>query len=580
MLAGLGGVAPMEAIEVIDSTMPEQLDRAHLVGFVDVRVEGPVHVVRLIDRRLVPALANVLAQGQLLGARLAAGAWAVQALETITVEDFARLSTFLVPLATPALDGLTASLWDEAWAFTRGGRSETVARLELALRTATGVRRLVLLRRIAEVKLFLGLPEEALATIALAGRSPPRTSWIPDVAVRRVLEGQLTHVLDAWHKLSVDEAMAALELVRAECLSYLVKKDETQRAYLELEKRLRKLKGPSVAHLWIRWAKGWSWFLSEILGRAADCMKACALVREQVPAEVLSQDDDAIAFVRAEGIATASIGAFTRARELADEHIRLAERAGRLRDQCLGWNARALVHYGMGELQAARKAFERSLELARTTGWLRREAITLHNLTLVLTELEELDLAFTFETTYARLSVLVGNHAGKAEAPLVLAAVELARGKLKEADALITQARKVAEANGWDMLVAWSRALTGRLRLLRYRATADTLEVSKAKNDLLAAIEVYEEHSLAWTEELDPAEVFADYAVALKWSGQAAQGREVIEKALEKFPAENLVSGQQLQLARAVLSGQAVESALAWFDEHDFKRRASLWRRY
>lgn len=577
-LSGLGGVAPLAALSAIDPSVPAALSRAATASLVELQPHGPFEVARLTDQRMRPALANVLSQGQLLGARLAAGAWAVQALEEIDSAHFSRLASFLVPLATPALDGLTASLWDEAWAFTRGGRSETVGRLESALRTATGVRRLVLLRRIAEVKLFLGLPDEAIATIASAGKPQPARDTLPDMAVGRVLDGQLTHVLDRWDRLSVDEALTALELVRAECVSYLVKKDDTQRAYGELEKRLLKLKGDAVPHLWIRWAKGWSWFLCEIVGRAADAMKACALVREQVSEEVLARDEDAIAFVRAEEIATASIGEFSRARALSDEHIALSEKAGRLRDACLGWNARAIVHYGQGELAQARKAFERSLELARSTGWLRREAITLHNLTLVLTEMEELELAASFESTYARLSVLIGNHAGKAEAPLVLAAVELARWRLKEAEALIQQARKVAEANGWNMLVAWSRALTGRLRLLRYKKGGDVLDVTKAKNDLLAAIEVFEEHSLAWTEELDPGEVFAEYALALKWSGQAAQAKEVIARALAKLPKENVVSIRQLELASAAVSGQGLDAALRWFEDHQFKRRAALWR--
>jgi len=264
---------------------------------------------------------------------------------------------------------------------------------------------------------------------------------------------------------------------------------------------------------------------------------------------------------------------------LTGEHIALADRAGKLRDACLGWNARAIVHYGQGALGQARKDFERSLELARSTGWLRREAITLHNLTLVLTELGELDAAFAGETTYARLSVLVGNHAGKAEAPLVLAAVELARGRLAEADALIVVARKAAEQNGWDMLITWSRALTGRLRLLRYKTGGDVLEVTKAKNDLMAAIEVLEERSVGWTEELDPGEVVANLALALKWSGQVQQGKDAIARTLARLPAENVVSRKQLEVASAVLAGQPIDAALQWFEERGFKRRVAVWRK-
>lgn len=580
-LAALGGVAPVAALSSVNPQLPLQLQPALMAGLVRVEREGPFDVCRLVDPRLGAPLAAVLSQGSLLGVRLSVGAWAVQALEQLDSPGFTRLADLLVPLAAPALDAMTSSLWHEALAMTKPGRSEAAGWLELAARTAHGVRKLVLLRRVAEVKLFLGLPDEAIAVIAGAGKPPASTPQpLPASAVGRVLEAQARGVLDRWDLLSVDEAMAALDLVRAECISYLVKKEETQKAFTDLEKKLGKLKGAAVPHLWVRWAKGWSWFLCEILGRSQDAMKACVLVRKQVSAAQLAADEDAIAFVRAEEIATCSIGEFTRAMALTVEHIALAERAGKLRDACLGWNARGIVHYGQGDLAQARKAFERSLELARSTGWLRREAITLHNLTLVLIELGELDTAFANESTYGRLSVLVGNHAGKAEAPLVLAAVELARGRLVEAEALVQQARKAAEQNGWDMLVTWSRALLGRLRLARYRAGGDALEVTRAKNDLMAAIEVFEERNVGWTEEVDPGEVVAHLALACRWSGQPQPGREAIARTLARLPKENVVSRKQLEVVSALLEGQPVDGPLAWFEAHGFQRRVALWRRF
>ncbi|MFZ5441353.1 MAG: tetratricopeptide repeat protein [Myxococcota bacterium] len=579
-LAALGGAAPLAALSAVGPELPAALAPALTAGLVHVERSGSLEVCRFTDPRLVHALLPGLPHARVLGARLAAGAWAVQALDALAPSEFVRLAGVLVPLATPALDEVTASLWDEAWAVTRGGRAETASRLELAVRGASGVRRLVLLRRLAEVKLFLGLPEEAVAVISGAGRvTPGAPQPMPDSAAGRVLAAQHRGVLDRWDRLTPDEALAALDVVRAECISYLVKKDETQRAFAELERKLTRLAGPVASHLWIRWAKGWSWFLSEILGRGADAMRACGVVRRHVSEAELAADEDVLAFVRAEEIATCSIGELSRARGLTEEHITLARRAGRLRDECLAWNARGIVHYGQGELPAARRAFERALELARTTGWLRREAITLHNLTLVLSELGELDAAFSAETTYARLSVLMGNHAGRAEAPLVLGGLELARGRLVEAEALLSQARKAAEANGWDMLIAQGRALFGRLRLLRYRAGGDVLEVARAKNDLLAAIEVFEERSLAWTEDIDPSEVFALQALALKWSGQTAQGRDLLARTRPRVPADNVVSHAQLAVAAAALGAEPLEQALRWFDERGFSRRAALWRR-
>jgi tetratricopeptide (TPR) repeat protein len=193
----------------------------------------------------------------------------------------------------------------------------------------------------------------------------------------------------------------------------------------------------------------------------------------------------------------------------------------------------------------------------------------------VLTELGEYDAAFAGESLYGRLSVLMGNHAGLAEAPLVLASVELARGRLGEADKLIASARKVAESNGWDMLVAWSRALSGRLRLQRYKQATDALELSRAKADFLAAIETYEERSLAWTEELDPAEVYAHYALTLKWTGQVKQARDTLTRAAARFPKDNAISHEQLKLAQRALDGDTTQE---WFESRGFVRRVALWR--
>lgn len=88
--------------------------------------------------------------------------------------------------------------------------------------------------------------------------------------------------------------------------------------------------------------------------------------------------------------------------------------------------------------------------------------------------------------------------------------------------------------------MTWGRALTGRLRLLRVKGGGDVLEITKAKNDLMAAIEVLEERNVGWSEELDPGEVVGLSALALKWSGQAAAATEVIAQTLHRLPAENM----------------------------------------
>ncbi len=577
-LAVLGGVAPLAALATIDPGLPLALQRASIAGLVTFERRGPLEVCRFTDVRVVPGLGSGVSSAQSLGIKVTAGAWAAEALEQLEPDAFGPVADVLVPLAGPALDGTVASVWLEAWAGVAPGRAEAAARLESALVQAHGVRRLVLLRRLAELKLFLGHSEEALASLQTVGRTVMTNARQPRSRALDILAAQPLGVLDRWDTLTPTEALLAIELTKGECLSHLLRREETEKIFHDLEQRLGKLSGGAATHLWIRWARSWSWFLCEVLGRAADAVKACAMVRQKAAAADLVADEDALGFVRAQEIACVSIGDFTRARQLADELITLAERGGRLRDVCLAWNARAILHFGQGELVPARRAFEKAIEMARTTAWTRREAISSHNLALVLTELGELDAAHAIETQYAKLSVLIGNHAAKVEAPLVLANVELSRGDLTSADALLTTARKLSETNGWAMMVATVRSLSGRLRLLRYRANGDTLELTKAKNDFLASLEVLEEHSTAWTEELDPGEVYALYAATLKLNGQTDAAKAALARGQARMPSENIVSQKQMAVARAYVDGVSIEPALEWFAERSFERRVGLWR--
>jgi tetratricopeptide (TPR) repeat protein len=509
-----------------------------------------------------------------------AGLWAVARLPEL-VPVFEQGADALLPLAFFALDRPEASFWQEAWAGLLAARGELNAALEVQLAAAAnaqGARRAVLLRRIADAQLFAGQPEKTLATLSTIGRASLAASPVPTGPVARVLAAQARPLLDRWESLSSDEALAMVDLTRAEALSHLVKKDDTTKAFGDLEKRLEKLSGDVAAQLWARWARSQAWFLCEILGKAAVALKACQKVRTRVPAELLAKDPDLLGFVRAEEIACSGLGDFTRALQLAEEMTALAGARNDVRGQCLAWNARAILHLGQGEPGPSRKGFERSLELARATGWRRREAITTHNLALVLLELGDWDRAQAYEERYAALSITIGNHAASAEAPAVLAGVALARGDLSKAELLITQTRKAAESNEWGMLLAWSRALAGKLRLQRYAQARDSIELSKARNDLLAAIDLFEESSTSWTEEVDPAEVYALHAAALKLGGNASGARDALARAQKHVPAQNVVSVRALAVGAAFVEGGGIEPALEWFVTRGYQRLTGLWR--
>ena len=277
-------------------------------------------------------------------------------------------------------------------------------------------------------------------------------------------------------------------------------------------------------------------------------------------------------------MACTSAGNFARGKQLVERQIQLAEGRGLVRDQCLAWNARAILHFGEGELLPARAAFSKAIELARATGWTRREAISTHNLALVLCELGELEVAHEAESDYSRLSEKIGNHAGQAEAPLVLAAVAIARERYDQAKQLIHQARSASDSNGWQMLTAWARALQGRSLIAQALTRKDPLELAKARNELAAALEALEDTNTAWTEELDPGEVYSLAAVAQLQSGHADAAQQILERGAKKVVDQNVVAKRTLGLGSAALAGKLPE-AIKWFEERGYVRLVTLWKK-
>jgi hypothetical protein len=385
---------------------------------------------------------------------------------------------------------------------------------------------------------------------------------------------------DSWATLPAEAALAFAQLARAEALSHLMRSEEAARAFADAESKLKQLRGTVAAEAWVRWAKAQTWFLCEILGDARAAVAVCARVRERVPKEELEHDLHAIALLRAEEVAASSAGEFQRAKGLVEEQIALAARQQNPREECLARNARGLLHLGEGELDEAKAAFERSRALAVQSAWTRREAIALHNQALVACEQLALEEAEALERRYAKLSAAIGNESALAEAPLVLAAVELARGALELGEALLVSARKVAETRGWVMLQAQARALAGRACLLRFARSHDPLELPKARTHLLTALDVLEEHTIAWSEELDPGETYALLAFSLVKSGQTSKAADTLRRAEQRISEANVVSRRALAPAQALAVGEGLDEALKWFDARGYRRVAAQWRAF
>ena len=159
----------------------------------------------------------------------AVGSWAERQLCGETRNDALRAVALpqSIRAAEAVKDATRASL---AWELSArsGGGAFALRRAELG---AQGVRRLVLLRLLAEEELFRGEVQKAVATALSGSRlsvTPPAS--IPAPWLEATLRG-VTDELERWDRLTVEEAQLALELTRAEAISQLGQATETRRAF-------------------------------------------------------------------------------------------------------------------------------------------------------------------------------------------------------------------------------------------------------------------------------------------------------------------------------------------------------------
>ncbi|HET9451233.1 MAG TPA: AAA family ATPase [Aggregicoccus sp.] len=484
----------------------------------------------------------------------------------------------LAGLLVRALDGrgaeAEASLWLELIArvhLRHQRRPEALRALRAAVQSATGIRRLVLQRRLGEEENVAGETQLALTTFAArpAAFMPPVT--LPPALAQRVM-GLVDDPLERWDTLSLDEASISLELARSEALAHIGKSEDTAAAFSLLETRLRRLSGGAAVYLWTRWARTWSWFLAELLGRPRDALRVCEQVRARADVQAAGLDRTSEALLRAEQVAASRTGELERARQLADAQLELARARGNLTDEVVVWNARGIIHMSVGELEAARRGFGTSADMARSIGFKRREAIALHNLGIALLEQADSAGARAAQLRYMELSRDVGNRPASAYGPASLAAGAVAERDWAEVERQLTEARSVAEANKWPFILAWARGLAGRARLLRWVEGQDALLLKQAKGDLLACLDSLEERGCAWTEELDPGEYFVTYALVEHALGATPAARQALAQARKLISRSSAVSHAWLDVGEALVEGRPLQPALAWFSKRGYAR--------
>ena len=507
----------------------------------------------------------------------ALGAWGERQLWGETRTDALRGVALpqIIRAADAAKDTTRASLAWELSARSGGGTFSW----RKAESTAYGVRRLVLARLLAEEELFRGEVQKAASTALASSRlSPTGGPPIPDAWHEATL-GTVTDELERWDRLTVEEAQIALELTRAEAIAQLGQAAETRRAFESVESRLQKTRATAVTSaLWLRLAKTWVWFAAEILADGPLARRICDTIRKRVAPEELQASSHASAFLRAEQVAHSRGGDPARARAMADELIVLSKTRGDQREECIAWNARALLHLRDGELSLARVGFERSLDLARAIGFRRREAVALHNLGLTQAYAGEFGASIACQERYLVLSEQIGNFVARAYGPAALALVYVQQLDVQKAELNLGRARRSAEENSWPGLIAWTRHLSGLLKLLKHLEKRDTLLLSLARSDFLACLDLLEDRKGTWSEELDPAEAAAFLALTWLCAGNVAQATATLPRA-EKFEDGSAASKHVVQALRDVLAGRPPAQSVAWFEAHGQGRALELWQR-
>jgi tetratricopeptide (TPR) repeat protein len=445
--------------------------------------------------------------------------------------------------------------------------------------TAQGVRRQVLARLLAEDESFRGDVQKAAVTALTGTRLPfAPNPPLPKPWQDMVLEG-VTDELERWDRLTPEEAQLALELVRAESASQLAQAAETRKAFDAIEARLQKSKPSAVsAAVWLRLAKTWVWFAAEILADGPLARRICDTVRERVPPATLQASFHASGYLRAEQVAHSRGGDPVRARAMADELIELSKARGDPREECIAWNSRALLHLRDGELRQARLGFERSLDLARTIGFRRREAVALHNLGLTLAYAGEFGASVACQERYLALSEQIGNFVARAYGPAALAMVYVQQLDVQKAESNLGKARRAAEENSWPGLIAWTRHLSGVLKLLKHLEKRDTLLLSLARSDFLACLDLLEDRKGGWSEEFDPAEAAAFIGLTWLCAGNTAQARAALPRA-EKFEGGSAASKYVVDALRDLVAGRPPAASVAWFEANDQGRAMELWSR-
>ena len=204
--------------------------------------------------------------------------------------------------------------------------------------------------------------------------------------------------------------------------------------------------------------------------------------------------------------------------------------------------------------------------------------MALHNLGLALGYAGEFGASVACQERYIALSEQIGNFVARAYGPAALAMVYVQQLDVQKAEGHLARARRSAEENGWPGLVAWTRHLSGVLKLLKHLEKRDTLLLSLARSDFLACLDLLEDRKGTWSEELDPAEAAAFLTLTWLCAGNVAQATAALPRA-EKFEDGSAASRYVVGALRDLLAGRPPAASVAWFEANGQGRSLELWQR-
>jgi class 3 adenylate cyclase/tetratricopeptide (TPR) repeat protein len=485
----------------------------------------------------------------------------------------------LIPLIARARDEhndhIQASLWHEmlGWLHKKNHRGkESIAAFLQAFEHADGVRRLTLARQIAEIDIINGDPArgEKLLETVLQENAPvtPSKIQMPE-KIRQLIDDPTAR----WERIQPEEALVALRLAHADTLTRIGKVEEAKNAYAQTKIELEDLRGVIADILRMRWANLWGYLMTELVGDAPAVQELYAALRKEIDFNAQALQSERMSILGTEVNMEMRMGRYGRAKELADELLKVAQQTRNTRVEARAWNAMGITLQGLGQWDEAIKCYENCLKSARFLGDRRTEAIATHNLGLVLMDEARFDEACEYQQNYLQISRTIGNHLAEAYAPAYLGLIAMSAGDFDTAQKYIDEAITVARANNWLRLVELAKTFGAMLKLNMWLKTRQPELLNSSLNE-------FAEVEPGWHGLDEIGEFYTAYIIASKLSGNTQKTQEILQNAYKNVDESWTTARASLAVSSAIVEERAFDEQLAWFGKLRFVRWVNFLQKF